>query len=219
VAATQRTAVPETEFRVVDATAVPHTAAPTLSFTLEATEPSGREVYTIALTAEIQIEPARRTYDDETRARLVDLFGAAERWGSTTQSVVWTQASVLVQSFTGSTTFELPVLSNYDLEVAATKYFYSLPGGEIPLVFHFTGTIFYRGDAGRMQIVKVPWSCSSDFALPVDTWRQMVALHYSSSGWIRLHDDTLERLRRRQAERGLPTFDAVVTELFEEAER
>ena len=46
----------------------------------------------------------------------------------------------------------------YDLELAAAKYFYSLPGGEVPLSFHFNGTVCYRGDDGRMQVVQVPWS-------------------------------------------------------------
>jgi hypothetical protein len=65
----------------------------------------------------------------------------------------------------------------------------------------------------------VPWSCSSEYALAVDTWKRMIAMHYSASGWIRLHEDTLDRLRRRQAARGLPTFDAAVTELLAEADR
>ena len=51
--------------------------------------PTGREVYTIALSTQIQIDPARRTYDDATRARLVELFGAPERWGATTHSFQW----------------------------------------------------------------------------------------------------------------------------------
>ena len=47
---------------------------------------------------------------------------------------------------------------NYDLELAATKYVYSLPDGEVPLSMHFTGTVFYRGEDGRMQIVQIPWT-------------------------------------------------------------
>ena len=36
----------------------------------------------------------------------------------------------------------------YDLELAAAKYIHSMPDGEVPLLFNFTGTIFYRGDGG-----------------------------------------------------------------------
>ena len=44
----------------------------------------------------VLIEPARRTYDAETREKLVELFGPPERWATTTRSLVWHQADVLV---------------------------------------------------------------------------------------------------------------------------
>ena len=47
---------------------------------------------------------------------------------------------------------------SYDMELVAAKYFYSLPGGEVPLAFNFNGTIYYRGDDGRLQMSLVPWS-------------------------------------------------------------
>ena len=48
--------------------------------------------------------------------------------------------------FTGSADFTLTVPCTYDLEISAAKYFYSLPDGEIPLTFHFSGTILYSED-------------------------------------------------------------------------
>ncbi|MDF2748905.1 MAG: hypothetical protein K0T00_80, partial [Gaiellaceae bacterium] len=110
--------------------------------------------------------------------------------------------------------FVLPVLCNYDLEVAATKYLYALPDGEVPLSFHFSGRIFYRADDGRLQVVPVPWS-SAAFRLPVATWRRLIDQHYPGSGWIRLQEETLRGLQLRKAERGLPTFDRAVAELLE----
>ena len=47
---------------------------------------------------------------------------------------------------------------SYDLEVAAAKYLDALPDGEVPLAFHFSGRIFYRGEDGRLQIVLTPWT-------------------------------------------------------------
>jgi Family of unknown function (DUF6084) len=207
---------PEPEFSVVGAEHEAHAAAPTLVFTLQASESQQLDVYTIALSVQIQIDPARRTYDEATRERLVDLFGEAERWAGSLQSFLWTTASVLVPSFKGETTFELPVPCTYDLEVAATKYFYSLPGGTVPLSFFFTGTVFYRDDEGRLQLVLLPWSCSARYRLPVGVWERMIAAHYSGSGWLSLHRETLDRLARLKAERGHSTFDAVVAELLEE---
>ena len=171
----------------------------------------------VALSTLIHIDPGLRSHDDETRELLVDLFGEPGRWAATTTSIVLAQVDVLVPSFTGTTEFTVPVPCNYDLEVAATKYLYALPDGEVPLSFHFSGRIFYRGEDGRLQVVMVPW-VSAAFRLPVATWRRMIDRHYPGSGWIRVHEDTLRRLQLRKAERGLPTFDAAVTELLGGAE-
>ncbi len=63
----------------------------------------------IALTIQLMIEPARRTYDDATRDRLVGLFGPPERWSVTTRSLVWSQLDVVVPAFTGQTTVAVPI--------------------------------------------------------------------------------------------------------------
>jgi hypothetical protein len=204
------------EFEVHDVVSVADAAAPTLSFALGVTEASGRDVFTIALTAQINIDPARRSYDPETRAALVDLFGEPERWAATTHSFLWAHATTLVPSFTGQTTFTLPVPCSFDLELAAAKYFYSLPDGEVPLSFHFTGSVLHRGDDGQMQVVLIPWTCSAQWRMPVATWRAMMEHHYPGGAWVRLRPDTLAALRRRTASQGLPSYDACVAELLEE---
>jgi Family of unknown function (DUF6084) len=210
--------VPAPEFTILGAEAIKYAAAPMLEFTGHVSEPQGREVYTIALTAQVMIDPARRSYDHATRERLVDLFGAPERWAATTHSFLWAELGVMVPAFTGATAFKLPIQCNYDLELAASKYLYSLPGAEVPLTFNFTGTIFYRGEAGRMQITKVPWECTTRYAMPIATWREMIEHYYSGTGWVALQEDTLESLSRRKAAGGLHSFDATVAQLLREAE-
>ena len=79
---------PEPEFWVLDAVAVPHSAAPTLSFRMRVRESSERPVYTIALTAQIQLEASERPHDAATKARLLDVFGEPERWGDTVKRLV-----------------------------------------------------------------------------------------------------------------------------------
>ena len=143
---------PEPEFQVLGATGRRHAAVPAIDFDVHVSEPGGRAVYAIALSAQIMIEPARRAYDAETREKLVELFGAPERWATTTRSLVWHQADVLVPAFTGSTTFRVAVPASFDMEVASTKYLYGLPDGEVPLGFNFNGTVHYRGDDGRLQM-------------------------------------------------------------------
>lgn len=210
--------LPAPRFEILDTEAVRFAAAPTLAFTGHVAETSGREVYTIALTAQIMIEPAKRTYDEATRERLFEMFGAPERWAATTHPFLWAELNVLVPAFTGATAFRLPMPCTYDLELAAAKYIHSMPDGEVPLLFNFSGTIFYRGDAGRMQIVKVPWECSARYSMPAATWQQMIAHHYPKGGWIRLDESTLDALGTRKAGRGLPSFDATVADLLEEGD-
>ncbi len=54
----------------------------------------------------------------------------------------------------------------------------------VPLLFNFTGSVFYRGEDGRIQVAKVPWDSSARFELPVQTWRDMMAAHYPNGGWV-----------------------------------
>jgi len=211
------TGAPDPDFEILRATAVERAAAPTLSFTVRAADDSGRRIFTIAATAVISIEPAKRRYDGETRERLFELFGEPQRWASTTGSFRWAQADALVGSFEGSTEFELVVPCTYDLELAAAKYFYGLADGEAPLRFHFNGTVFYEADDARLQIVQIPWDRSPRFRMPASVWREAVDAVYPYRAWVPLDRETLERLRRRKAERGLPTFDATLTELLDEA--
>ncbi|HEX8976883.1 MAG TPA: DUF6084 family protein [Solirubrobacteraceae bacterium] len=208
---------PEPEFAVLGVRPVRHAAAPMLSLDLQVSEPSGRQVYMIALRVQLMIEPARRGYDDATRASLVELFGAPERWAVTTRSLVWSQLDVLVPAFTGTTTVAVPVACSYDLELAAVKYLYSLPDGIAPLALHFNGTVYYRDDAGALQMVLVPWNKSIDFRMPVSVWRETIEHYYPGTGWAALGAGTLAGLQRAKRERGLATLDATIAALLREA--
>ena len=209
-------ALPATEpaFTVLDVEPVPHAATPTLRFHAHVVDPLGREIHTIALSTQIQIDPARRAYDPETRAKLVELFGAPERWASTTQVFRWAHVDVLVGGFTGATSFALDVPCTYDLEVAASKYFYSLPDGEVPLTFLFNGMVLYSGEHDRLQIAQVPWSCTARWRMPVEAWKRVMAAYYPGGGWVRLGEETLDALARRKAETGQHSFDATIAELL-----
>jgi hypothetical protein len=207
---------PEPEFQVLGASGRRHAAVPALDFDVHVSEPGGRAVYAIALTAQIMMEPARRAYDAETRAKLVELFGAPERWATTTRSLVWHQADVLVPAFTGSTTFRVAVPASFDMEVASAKYLHGLPDGDVPLAFNFNGTVHYRGDDGRLQMSLIPWSCSAEYRLPVTIWRDLIEHYYPGTGWVPLQQGTLRALQREKARRALPTLDACVAELLQE---
>jgi hypothetical protein len=205
---------PDLEFAVLGARPVRYAAAPMLTLELGISEPAGREVYMVALTIQLMIEPARRRYDDATRERLVELFGAPERWAVTTRSLVWSQLDVVVPAFTGSTTVSVPISCHYDLELAAAKYLHSLPDGEAPLALHFNGMIYYAGPDGRLQMVLIPWSKSIDFRMPVSVWQETITHYYPGTAWVAVRADTLEALQREKLERGLATLDACVSALL-----
>jgi hypothetical protein len=206
--------VPTPTFTVLGADVVKIASGPTLKFTVGVNEPQGREVFTIALVVQIQLDPAKRKYDNETKAKLIELFGEPSRWPATTRAMPWAEIHVLVPTFTGAGTFEVPMLSNFDMELAATKYLYSLPDGEVPLSFHFSGSIYYRGHDGGIQIVQVPWSASADFRLPIERWRSMVDFYYPNTAWVAMRRQTLDELLKYKASEGLATFDACLRQLL-----
>jgi hypothetical protein len=199
---------------VTEVRAIPHAAAPTLAFTLSVDDQSGREIFMAGLSVQIQIEPAKRSYDEESKAKLTELFGDPHRWTTTAQRMLWTTETVLIPTFTGSATAEIRVLCNYDVELAAAKYFHSVTQGDIPLAFHFNGSVYYSGVDGRLQVVQVPWDTTADFKLPIAVWREMIDSYYPYRGWVPVHRDTLDALQRLKARLGAPTFDAAVTELL-----
>jgi hypothetical protein len=209
-------AVPAPKFEVVGVDSVAYAAAPTLTFRLEVTDASELEIFTISLTAQIMLEPARRVYDAETRERLTDLFGEPERWGATSQPFLWAHSQTLVPSFKGATQFDLVVPCSYDLEVSAPRYLRALDDGEAPMAMHFTGRVIYRGEDGRLQVSHIDWDESARFRMPVVVWDDLIARHYPGGGWIALHEETIERLIAARAERGLLSFEATISALMEE---
>jgi Family of unknown function (DUF6084) len=177
-------------------------------------EPDGIPVQSVALSVQVMIDPARRGYDPATRERLGELFGSPERWAASTSGLAWARIAVTVPGFTGEAAFGIEVPCTYDLEVAAAKYFYALRDGVVPLSFHFNGTVFYRDGEGRLQMTPISWSTSARFGMAVSAWRSMIAEHYPGGGWVRVGDDTLERLHTLRAERGLATVDGLLRELL-----
>ena len=208
---------PDVEFSVLGARPVRYAAAPMLALDIEVSETSGRPVYMLALTVQLMIEPARRAYDEATHERLVELFGAPERWAVTTRSLVWATLDVVVPAFTGTTTVTVPIACHYDLELAAAKYLHAIPDGEAPLALHFNGMVYYPGEDGGLQIVLLPWSNSIGFRMPMRVWRETIEHYYPGTAWIGLRTETLEALQRAKLQRGLATLDATVTALLGDA--
>ena len=205
-------------FQILGARAEPYAAVPTLVFSLRIEEASGRRIHAIALRCQIQIEPNRRSHSPAEQARLLELFGEPGRWGDTVKPLLWTHVSLTVPGFQGAVTVDLPVTCTYDFEVIASKYFQALDGGEVPLVFLWSGTVFTPGGAGFM-IERVPWEKESAFRLPASRWREVMDFYFPDSAWIRLRRESFDALHRFKAERALPTWDDAVAALLALATR
>lgn len=208
--------MPELNFEIVGAEVPAFAAVPTLIFKLSITNVGAQApVHSIALRCQIQITATARHYSPQTQARLLDIFDEPARWDKTLRNLLWTHISTVVPQFSGSTITDLAVPCTYDFEVVSTRYFDALEDGDIPLAFLFSGTIFYEGKAGRLQIGQIPWSKEASFRLPVALWREMIARYYPNTAWLRLHKDVFDRLYRYKAVNGLPTWEHVFTQLLQ----
>ena len=190
-------------------------AAPLLAFKIRiANDPSNELVHTIALKAQIQMEVTRRQYDASEQSRLRDLFGSPDRWGQTLRSMLWTHASVIVPQFKGSTTAELHVPCTFDFNVAATKYFHGLSAGDIPLCFQFSGTVFYQGQEGALQVSPISWDKEAKYRLPVKVWKTLMDEYYPNSTWLALRRDVFERLYDYKVREGIPTWEQALDRML-----
>jgi hypothetical protein len=208
--------MPDLNFRVEDVEAERFAVAPLLLFKLRVTDAGRAEtpINSILLRCQVRIEPARRRYSAAEQARLLDLFGTPERWGQTLRPLLWTHAGVVVPSFTGSVGVDLPVPCSFDFSLAATKYFDALEGGEIPLGFLFSGTIFYQGEDGGPMVAQVPWDREASFRLSAAAWRGLMDQFYPNSAWLCLGRDVFDRLYHYKSRRGLPTWEQALEELL-----
>lgn len=210
--------MPELSFQIEGVEAVPYAASPLLAFGLRVTNMGGERIHTIALRCQIQIEATGRRYDSGDQERLQDLFGEPHRWGQTLRSMLWTQVSVIVPGFTGSTQTELPVPCTFDFNVAAVKYFNGLRDGEIPLCFQFSGTVFYESAVGGLQVAPISWDKEAKFRLAVKPWKEMMDLYYPNTAWLSLSRDVFERLHQYKVRTGLPTWEEMLEKLLACAE-
>ena len=198
--------MPDLNFQIESAEAVTYAASPMMAFKLRVTNAKADEpIHSVALNCQIQIEATRRRYSEVEQARLLDLYGEPERWGQTLRAMLWTHASVLVRPFTGSAVVDLPVPCTFDFNVAGAKYFAGLEDGEVPLLFLFSGTIFYESETGALQVTQISWEKEAKYRLPVRVWQEMMQHYYPNNAWLSLRRDVFDRLYQYKMQHGIPT--------------
>jgi hypothetical protein len=208
--------MPDLRFHIESAESVPFAATPMIAFRLRVENSSpGESIHSIALHAQIQIETPKRRYSPDEQERLLDLFGDAGRWGQTLRPMLWTHADLTVPVFSDSIAVDLRVPCSFDFNLAATKYFHGLAGGDIPLIFLFSGSCFYAGAQGGLEVAPIPWSQESRFRLPVTVWRETMDMYYPNSAWLRIRQDVFDRLHQYKMQAGLATWEEALESLLE----
>lgn len=207
--------MPDLNFEIIGAQAVEFAADPQIMFKLKIdnTQPE-QAIHSIVLQCQIQIESTRRRYSAVEQKRLRDLFDEPSRWSQTLRTMLWTHTNTVVPGFSESIIADLPVRCTFDFNIAATKYFAALEDGEIPLVFQFSGTIFYAGLNGMLQVGQISWTKEIKYRLPVETWRQMMKLYYADSAWLCLRRDVFDRLHEYKVRNAIPTWEQTLERLI-----
>lgn len=211
--------MPDLTFQVEGAEAVPYSAAPLLAFRLRvANSPAEEIIHSIALRCQVMIEVSRRRYSPQEQERLFELFGEPERWNQTLRTMLWTHASVVMPTFAGVGTIDLPVPCSFDFNIAGTKYFAGLDDGEIPLEFLFSGTVFYESEEGGMQVAQISWEKEAKYRLPVRVWQDMMNHYYPNTAWLCLRKDVFDRLYRHKIRGGHTSWEQALESVLPEME-
>jgi len=210
--------MPELTFEILAAEVKPFAAVPTLIFKLQATNAvENEEIFSVGLKGQVMIEAVHRQYDSQTQERLVELFGEPARWEETLNSLLWTYVFVPIPRFIGSLVVDVPIACSEDLTVASGKYFYALRDGNVPLAVLFSGTIFYKTPEAALQVTQIPWEKEATFKLPIKIWQELMDTYYPNSKWLRLRKDTFDRLYEYKMKNAIPTLEACLDKLVEQA--
>lgn len=207
--------MPDLDFQIETADVVSYAAVPMIAFSLRVINRAREQkINSVSLRSQIQIEATRRQYSPEDQKNLRDLFGEPQQWSRTLKSMLWTHVSSVVPAFVGETSVPVQVPCSFDFNVAATKYFYGVHEGEIPLLFQFSGSVFYEEGDGAVSIAPISWDKEAKFRLPVGTWRKTMDLYYPNSAWLCLGRDAFNLLYQYKIRNGIPTWEKTIEKLF-----
>ncbi len=210
--------MPNLKFHVARMEPAAYAAVPTLLIQLAVANTAGDELEGMTLSTQIRIAAAQRSYSEEERQRLAELFGFPAQWGRALKSLLWAHSVIHVPAFRGEASVALPVVCTYDFEVMSAKYCRGVTEGDIPLELLFSGTMLFYGAHGALQVQPIPWDSEARYDLPVSMWRSLMEAYFPNSAWLRLGREAFDRLDRYRTRKGLLTWDAVLQDLLREVE-
>jgi hypothetical protein len=205
--------MPDLKFQIETVEPTAGAATPQLAFKVRITNATEEPIHSVALRAQVQIEPVRRRYTPVEQEHLKELFGEPERWSQTLRPLLWTNVNVSVPAFTGSMLVDVPVPCTFDFNVAVTKYIYGLENGDLPTILLFSGTVFHAGGMG-LQIAQIPWDREASYRLPITVWKQMMDAYYPNTAWLCLRREVFEQFNEFRSRHGLPTWEQAMERLL-----
>jgi hypothetical protein len=212
--------MPDLSFEIVSAKPAHDIIAPAISFDLRVMNRFAEQsIHAILLRCQIQIEVARRRYSSSEQNQLRELFDDPSRWSDTLRPMTWANTSFNVPPFTGSTVCPLIVPCTFDFSIATAKYFRGIAGGEVPVTFLFSGTVFYDAGQGTLQVAPISWNKEARFRLPIETWKNLMDMHYPNAVSLNLRRDVFDDLYRFKMSLGLATFEETIQRMLTIAER
>jgi hypothetical protein len=212
--------MPDLSFEILSASPAVEMITPAITFELRLTNRAREEsIQTVLLRCQIQIEVARRRYTTQEQQQLRDLFDEPSRWSDTLRPITWSNLSLNVPAFADATVYSLIVPCSFDFSIATAKYFHAIEAGEVPLTFLFSGSVFYSGSEGFLQVAPISWNKEARFHLPVETWKSVMDLHYSNAVCLNLRRDVFDELYRFKTSLGVATFEETIQRMLAIAER
>jgi hypothetical protein len=211
--------MPDLDFQITGVETAEKGLTPILQFQLRITAlEEAQAIQALMLNTQIQFEPAQRAYSATEKEKLVELFGAPDRWGQTLRNRLLAQTTASIGGFRGQAETKLQVPCSYDLNIASTKYFYALEAGELSLLFLFSGSIFWTTSNGRLQVEPIPWNKECRYRMQSQVWRELMESHFADSSWITLRRDVFDELCAYKRRNALPNWEQAIESLLRKAE-
>ena len=82
-----------------------------------------------------------------------------------------------------------------------------------------SGTVFYSGADGRLQVGRIGWDKEARYRLPVAVWREMMDRHFPGAAWLRLGATRSTRSPPTRRATCSCRWDETIEELLREAGR
>lgn len=212
--------MPDLSFEIASAAVARDMLTPAISFDLQvANRIPGQAIHAVLLRCQLMIEVARRRYSSTEQNQLRELFDDASRWSDTLKPMTWANLSVNIPAFTESTVYPLVVPCSFDFNVATAKYFRGLDDGHVPLTFLFSGSVFYDGGQGSLQVAPISWNKEARFRLPIEVWKNLLDLHYPNTVCLNLQRHIFDELYRFKMTVGLATIEETIQHALSLAQR